>query len=96
MAINKKETKTEERNYDVKVLSCREVNGAYALNLEVNGVTLYGAWYRTYTDKKTKEEKGFVAFPSHKGNDDKYYNHCWFPINENTLADIEKQMNAML
>lgn len=95
MAVVKKNEAKNNIEYNVEVLRVREVNNAYTLDINVNGVTIYGCWYRTYTDKEGNE-RGFVAFPSHKGNDEKYYNHCWFPMNEKVLESIEKQMNSML
>lgn len=88
----KEESKTLE--YEVEVLKCKEVNGNYVLDLYVNRVTIYGCWYRTYKDKKTGEEKGFVAMPSHKATyngEEKYFNYAFFPITEKPLQILKSK-----
>lgn len=97
MAIRKKAEEKEVQNYEVKVLKVKEFDNAIAFDMEVNGVTIYGCYHRTYTDKKTKEEKSFIAFPSQKSEKNgKYYSHAFFPVNDELLADIEKQIENLL
>ena len=59
-------------------------------------VKLYGCTYRTYTDKKTNEEKGIISFPSKKGKDEKYYNHVYFFVSDEVLAKVEKEIEALI
>lgn len=103
MAIkgNKKKEMDVACSYDVTVTRAKDLSKdgktAIACDLEVNGVKIYGCFYRVYEDRKNPgEEKGFIAFPSRKGSDDKWYQHAWFPISDELLADIEKQINEQL
>lgn len=88
-----KKSNQESKQFDVKVTRAREVKeGSVAFDMEVNGVTVYGCWYNEYKTKEGKEGT-MISFPSYK-NDDKYYNHVWFPISkelkDNIVAQIEK------
>lgn len=101
MAIKreKKNTKADAQGveYKVSIKRAREFDNGIALDLIVNGVNIYGCWYRTYEDReKPGEEKSFIAFPSRKGSDGKYYQHAWFPIDDELLAEIEKKIEAAL
>lgn len=92
--------KTNESNkafeYDVKVVRAKEFDdGSVSFDLVVNGINIYGLWYREYTNKKG-EEGSLISFPSKKGKDDKYYNHCWFPIDEDLKASIIKQLEKLV
>lgn len=96
---NKKEIRTD---YEVKVLKVtprQNREGCYRFNAEVNGITIYGMEYITYT-AKGGDQRSFVAFPQYQSSDGKYYNHVYFPVNDplNTtvFADIEKQIEALL
>ena len=87
--------------YTVKVLSVREIKGrpdCYRFNAEVNGVTIYGMSYVTYQDNKTGTKRNFISFPSYKGSDDKFYNVCYFKIEDgsDTFKSIESQIERML
>lgn len=99
-AKNKK--KDEELHvYDVEILKVKDFSKdgktCIAVDLQVNGVKIYGCWYRVYEDrKKPGEEKGFISFPSRQGSDGKYYQYAWFPISEDLLQDLEKQIETML
>lgn len=98
MAIKKNSKAEENFEYKVKVLKAKDFtkgDTTIAINLLVNGVTIYGCWYRSGTDKNGKEYS-MVTFPSHKGNDDNYYNHVYFKINDDILSDIEKQIEALI
>lgn len=84
----------ETMKYNVKVDRVhRYDSGAIALDLTVNGVNLYGCTYRT---RKDDPDKGFIAFPSRKGSDGRWYNHCYFPQDDQLIADIEKQIDLLL
>ena len=88
----KKET---ANNYDVKVTRAKEVKeGSVAFDMEVNGLSVYGCWYNEY---KTKEGKDgtMISFPSYK-NEDKYYNHVWFPISKELKEDIIAQIEKLV
>lgn len=86
-------TKTQEntQSYDVKVTRAKELKeGQVVFDMTVNGVTIYGCWYREGKDYS------MVSFPSHKGNDGKYYNHCWFKIDDATKEDIVAQLQKLV
>ena len=90
-------TKTTEtaNTYDVKVTRAKEVKeGSVAFDMVVNGVTIYGCWYRE--GEKDGKEYQMISFPSQKGKDDKYYNHCWFKIDEDLKSDIIAQLQKLV
>lgn len=97
MAIQKKAQKSEETKvtYNFEVKRAKDLDKVIMFDWEVNGIMIYGMAYRT---GKTKEGKDYtlVSFPSRKGSDDKYYNHCWFKISEEMIAEIEKQIEALI
>lgn len=105
MAINKKETKQESQEkvqYNVKVLKVTprpKKEGCYRINLEVNGITIYGMEYVTYTSKEGKQRE-FIAFPQYQDKQGGYWNHVYFPINDPNYRDvfeaIETQIGSML
>lgn len=91
MAIKKKsETVKQEMNVIVK--RAKEFkSGDIGFDMEVNGVTIYGAVYKN-TDKGN-----FVSFPAKKNETDgKYYNHVYFKIDADTLENIENQISSLL
>ena len=84
---NKEETKkapqVEYKPAEISIAKVKPVKGkedCYRFNLTINGVTIYGCSYVTYTNKDGKEDN-FIAFPSYKGSDGEHYNTCFFPIN---------------
>lgn len=108
MAIQKKENNTTEQkkevrtDYEVKVLKVtprQNREGCYRFNAEVNGITIYGMEYITYT-AKGGDQRTFIAFPQYQSSDGKYYNHVYFPVNDplNTkcFSDIERQIEELL
>lgn len=107
MAIKKENTVEEKKEeekivYSVKVLKAtprKNKKDCYRFNAVVNGVTIYGMDYITYTSK-TGDERSFIAFPQYQSSDEKYYNHVYFPVNDpmnaTLFADIEKQIEALL
>lgn len=83
-------------NYDVKVTRAKEFKeGQVTFDAVVNGVTIYGMWYREGKNKKG-EDYQLISFPSHKGNDDKYYNYAWFKIEDDVKADIIDQLQKLV
>lgn len=90
-----KKSNQESKKYDVQVTRAKEVKeGSVAFDMEVNGITIYGCWYNEY---KTKEGKDgtLISFPSYKNND-KYYNHVWFPVSAELKADIIAQIEKLV
>lgn len=88
--------KENTQGYDVKVTRAKEVKeGQVVFDMIVNGVTIYGCWYREGTSKKG-EPYQMISFPSQKGADDKYYNHCWFKIEDDLKANIIEQLEKLV
>lgn len=87
----------ESQTYDVKVTRAKETKeGQVVFDMVVNGVSIYGCWYREGTSKKG-EEYQMVSFPSHKDDKtDKYYNYCWFKIEDDVKASIIEQLQKMV
>ena len=89
-----KETKRETVDVrSVEVSRVRETkNGTVFFTLTLNGVTIY--------DCRAMEGKNgdFVAFPSEKGSDGKYYSKVYAALSEEDndaiIAEVEKQLNA--
>lgn len=98
MAINKKANKETKKpvNHEIEIVRAKEFDDCISFDMIVNGITVYGCRYRTYTDKKSGEERNFVAFPSYKAKNDSYYNHAWFSISDDDLTAIEKGIEAVL
>lgn len=89
-------TKTQETsNYTAKVTRAKEVKeGQVVFDMVVNGITIYGCWYRE--GEKDGKEYHLISFPSQKGKDDKYYNHVWFKISDELQADIIDQLQKLV
>lgn len=98
MALKSKQTENKQ-NYEVKVLRAKDFSkeGAVsiAIDLEVNGVTIYGAYYRE-GKKKDGSDYQMLAFPSKKGNDGKYYNHVFFKASDELVENIAGQIDSLL
>lgn len=88
----------ESQTYDVKVTRAKEIKeGEVVFDMVVNGVTIYGCWYREGVSKKTNEEYQIISFPSHKDEKtDKYYNHTWFKIEGDVKKSIIEQLQKMV
>ena len=75
---------------DAKVTRANQVNDTVFFDVVINGVTIYGC-------KVIEGKNGdFISFPSHKGKDDKYYNHVWIKLSDEDTAAIVKQVEEML
>lgn len=89
----KKET---ANNYDVKVTRAKEFdNGNVTFDMVVNGVTIYGCWYREGKSQGGNEYQ-MISFPSQKGKDGKYYSHAWFKIEDDVKDDIIAQLQELV
>ena len=88
--------KENTQNYDVKVTRAKEVKeGQVVFDMTVNGVTIYGCWYRE-GKSKAGEDYQIISFPSQKADNGKYYNHCWFKIEDSLKEDIVAQLQKMV
>lgn len=100
MAIKKSGKTAEEKKLvnvgDIKVDRAKEFDKSISFDATLYGtIKVYGLTYRTWTDKDGAE-KGIISFPSKKGKDEKYYNHVYFFVSDEVLADVEKQIEALI
>ena len=90
MALKKKNEEKEVHVQDLEVLRAKEFRGNYFVELKVNGVTIYGCRY-------VEGSKGdFISFPSKKGKDGKYYNHCYVPFTAEQVKYIAEEIEKMV
>lgn len=97
MLGNNNQTQETEitQTYAVKVERVKAVKeNVFAFDMIVNGVTIYGCWYRQGV--KDGKEWSLISFPSRKAENGKYYNYCQFPISSTLKVEIEKQMESLL
>ena len=73
----------------------KENECSIVFDMKVNGVTIYGCWYRTGSDKKG-EDYEMVSFPSQKGKDGKYYNHAYVQLQQSDIDFISAEIEKML
>lgn len=101
MAI-KKNAKVEaaeeaKKSYQIEVKRAKELeNGTIMFDMEANGVMIYGCSYKILTRKDNGEEFAKIGFPSRKGSDGKYYNQAYLRVDADTLAVIEKGIEALI
>lgn len=89
--------KTEQKaEFIVEVIKAKEIkDGVVVFDMKANDITIYGCWYREYVNKEGKEGT-MISFPSQKGEDGNYYNHCWFPISKELKLDIINQIGKIV
>lgn len=75
---------------DLKVLRAKEYKGTTFLDLEVNGVKIYGC---RYVEGKNGD---FISFPSYKAKDGKYYNHAYVDLDEAMVKLIDEELDKLL
>lgn len=105
MAISKKKTEEkavqEAQALAIEVLKAKDFTKegedgcSISVDLKINGVTIYGCWYREGKDKKG-EDYQMVSFPSHKGKDDKYYNYVYIKLQQSDIDFICKEIEKLL
>lgn len=88
---------TKETNtYDVKVTRAKETKeGQVVFDMIVNGVNIYSCWYREGKDNNGKDYT-MISFPSQKADNGKYYNHCWFKIEDDLKEEIIAQLQKLV
>lgn len=98
------EAKTAEQiNYDIKVDEVRRTkkDSIVMLDLIVNGVYIKSCMLKEVVCQKDGEvhKKGDICyvlqFPSEKSGN-KYYNRAWFPVSNENIEDICKQVASLL
>ena len=73
----------------------KENECSIVFDMKVNGVTIYGCWYRTGSDKKG-EDYEMVSFPSQKGKDGKYYNHAYVQLQQSDIDFISSEIEKLI
>ena len=98
--MKKAENKTEEKVvYTVECTRAKEIKeGCVAFDAKVNGVSIYGLFYREGV--KDGKEYSFISFPAEKGKDkdgnEKYFNRVFFPIDEKLKDNIVGQLEKLI
>jgi len=104
MALSKKkteETKVEEAQaLVIEVLRAKDFTKegedcSISVDLKINGVTIYGCWYREGKNKKG-EDYQMISFPSHQGKDGKYYNYVYVKLQQSDIDFICKELEKLL
>ena len=105
--FGKNEKKAEEAktnvNYDIKVEKVRRTkkDNILMVDLIVNGVWIKSCMLKEVICKEDgeKPKKGdtcyILQFPSEKSGD-KYYNRAWFPVSNENIEEICKQVASLL
>lgn len=99
---SKKEAETKEvKHLDITVKRAKDFSDdektSIAIDLEVNGVTIYNCWYRE-GKKKDGSDYSMVAFPSREDpkNKGKYYNHAYVKLSEEDIENIATQIEQLI
>ena len=92
MSRRNKEESAEKKTVvsDIKVLRAKEYQNTVFIDLEVNGVRIYGC---RYVEGKNGD---FISFPSYKAKDGKYYNHAYVELDEAMVSLIDEQIDKLL
>lgn len=94
--MKKEARKAPEERWNLEsweITRCHEFEGGnISFDMRVNGVTVYGL--SAIWDDVKKEY--WIAFPSRKGKDGKFYKHVWFPVNDTFRDCIIKRIEEML
>ena len=99
---NKEEAETKEvKQLEITVKRAKvfsdDEKTSIAIDLEVNGVTIYNCWYRE-GKKKDGTDYSMVAFPSREDpkNKGKYYNHAYVKLSEEDVENIAGQIEQLI
>lgn len=91
----KRATDTTEKKNIIKVIRAKECkNNNVMIDLEVNGVTIYGAFY--VEGNKDGKDYALVSFPSRKADNGKYYHYCYIKLSSSEIDDIAKQIDTLI
>ena len=101
MAI-KKGTRKEVKavDHEIKVLRAHDMSGdngvTIAFDVEVNGVIIYGCFWREGIDSKGNDYE-MVSFPSQKSaKDGKYYKHAYVAFSDADKDAIQKGIESVI
>lgn len=96
MKGSQKKTNETKREYDCVVTRAKEIKeGTVSFDMEVNGVKVYGCWYKEGTSSNGKDYQ-IVNLPQEKGNDGKYYSIAWFPMSKEVRENIIGQLQKLV
>lgn len=104
MAIKKNAKKAEEskevKQLEITVKRAKDFSDdektSIAVDLEVNGVTIYNCWYRE-GKKKDGSDYAMIAFPSRKDEKtDKYYNYAYVQFSKEDIENIATQIEQLI
>ena len=101
MAINKKNTENKKEDaakLNIEVTRAKDLKDKNVImfDMVVNGVTIYGCSYKEINFKDKEGSFVKIGFPSRKGADDKYYNHCYVKLSDEDITNIERGIEAHL
>lgn len=86
----KKEKKEVAVKNDIKVTRAHQFDdGSVAIDLEVNGVSIYNSILREGKNGM------FVSFPSKMGKDGKYYSHVYVKLSDDDIKSIIEQVEEL-
>ena len=81
---------------ECEVLKARQFkNSRVGFDLKINGVVIYSMIAFPYKDKQGNDAWG-ISFPQRKGSDNKYYNECYFYINDDLRKNLLEQIDKLL
>lgn len=80
----------EVKIFNLEVKRAKEYKNTVFFDVDINGVMIYGC---RFVEGKNGD---FVSFPSYKGSDDKYYNHCWIKLGDAEVKLIDEQIDQLL
>lgn len=104
MAIKKNAKKAEEskevKQLEITVKRAKDFSDdektSIAVDLEVNGVTIYNCWYRE-GKKKDGSDYAMIAFPSRKDEKtNKYYNYAYVQFSKEDIENIATQIEQLI
>lgn len=94
MKVNTKKNNAINDKKDAKIIvvkRAKEFEWGISFDMIVNDVTIYGCKLLAKKD----DDEVFIAFPSRKGTDDKYYNYAYVNLSEEEQKDIVAQIEKM-
>lgn len=96
MKGSQKKSNETKREYECVVTRAKEIKeGTVSFDMEVNGVKVYGCWYKEGINKDGKEYQ-IVNLPQEKGSDEKYYSIAWFPMSKEVRENIIEQLQKLV
>ena len=91
MKVNTKKKNNEINDKIIAVKKAKQFTWGISFDMIVNDVTIYGC---KLLSKKDSDEV-FIAFPSRKGTDGKYYYYAYVQLSEEEQKDIVAQIEKM-